>query len=69
MKINRASALRLWEERYGDQRFAVDFHGSLPCTNIAANESAEDRITFWIEGYLYQVKRLSLPCHCIFIFL
>ena len=107
MKINRASALRLWEERYGDQRFAVDFHGSLMCreaygdphyyvvdrnagrfnlptriycgwnihhilpvaqggtnatenllcTNIATNEAAEDKITFWIDGCLYQVKR------------
>ena len=108
MKINRASALRLWEERYGDQRFAVDFHGSLMCreaygdpnyyvvdqnagrfnlptriycgwnihhilpvaqggtnarenllcTNIATNEAAEDKITFWIDDCLYQVKRV-----------
>jgi hypothetical protein len=58
MKINRASALRLWDERYGDQRFATDFHGILPCTNIATNEVAEDKITFWIEGCLYQVKRV-----------
>ncbi len=107
MKINRASALHLWEERYGDQRFAVDFHGSLMCreaygdpnyyvidrnagrfnlptriycgwnihhilpvahggtnarenllcTNIATNEAAEDKITFWIDDCLYQVKR------------
>jgi hypothetical protein len=31
---------------------------NLLCTNIATNEAAEDKITFWIEGCLYQVKRI-----------
>ena len=30
---------------------------NLLCTNIATNEAAEDKITFWIDGCLYQVKR------------
>ena len=29
--------------------------GNLLCTNIATNEEAGDRITFWIEDSLYQV--------------
>ncbi len=33
---------------------AVD---NLLCTNIATNEEAADKITFWIDDCLYQVKR------------
>ena len=29
MKISRSSALRLWAQRYGDAKFAEDFHGNL----------------------------------------
>lgn len=101
MKISRANALRLWERRYGDAKFAEDFHGclmcrdaygddesfvvdhgtriycgwnihhilpvalggtnavsNLVCTNIATNAAAEDKITFWIDNSLYQVKRI-----------
>lgn len=32
---------------------------NLLCTNIVANEAAEDRITFWIEGCLYQVQKYN----------
>ncbi len=102
MKINRQSAIRLWEERYGDKQFADDFHGylmckygygnsnfyiidrgkkiycgwnihhilpianggtnakeNLICTNIETNNEAEDKITYWIDDSLYQVKRIS----------
>lgn len=31
---------------------------NLLCTNIATNEEAADRITFWIGESLYQVKRI-----------
>lgn len=31
---------------------------NLLCTNIATNEEAEDRITFWIEESMYQVRRI-----------
>ena len=31
---------------------------NLLCTNIATNEEAGDRITFWIGESLYQVKRI-----------
>ena len=31
---------------------------NLICTNILTNEEAEDKITFWIEDRLYQVKRI-----------
>ncbi len=31
--------------------------GNLLCTNIATNEEAGDRITFWIEDSLYQVRK------------
>lgn len=101
MKISRSNALRLWEQRYGDVKFAEDFHGylmcrdaygddeyfvidhgtriycgwnihhvlpvalggtnavsNLVCTNIATNEAAENKITFWIDDCLYQVKRI-----------
>ena len=30
---------------------------NLLCTNIATNELAGDRITFWIENNLYQVQK------------
>ena len=101
MKISRSSALRLWAQRYGDAKFAEDFHGNLMyrdaygdderfvvvhgtrigcgwnihhilpaalggtnavsnlvCTNIATNAAAENKITFWIDDFLYQVKRI-----------
>lgn len=32
---------------------------NLLCTNIATNEAAGDRITFWIDGCLYQVKKCN----------
>lgn len=31
---------------------------NLLCTNIVTNEEAKDRITFWIEESMYQVKRI-----------
>lgn len=31
--------------------------GNLCCTNIATNDAAADKITFWIDDTLYQVKR------------
>ncbi|MDD7602712.1 MAG: HNH endonuclease signature motif containing protein [Firmicutes bacterium] len=108
MKINRKNAMRLWNELFGDVRFAEDFHGNLMCkdgygdpeffvydtnemffgqrnkifcgwnihhilpvaaggtnakknlicTNIATNEEAEDKITFWVDDSLYQVKKI-----------
>ena len=101
MKISRSNALRLWEQCYGDVKFAEDFHGylmcrdaygddeyfvidhgtriycgwnihhvlpvalggtnavsNLVCINIATNEAAENKITFWIDDCLYQVKRI-----------
>lgn len=101
MKINKYNALRFWEECYGNNQYAEDFHGNLMCkygygnknyfikyhgqkiycgwnihhilpsaygglnaksnllcTNIATNEYAEDKITFWIENALYQVKKI-----------
>lgn len=101
MKINRTNALRIWEERYGHNQFAKDFHGNLMCkegfgdpeyfvynwgqkiycgwnlhhilpkahggtnskenlicTNIITNRIAADKITFWIDNCLYQVKRI-----------
>lgn len=32
---------------------------NLLCTNIATNEEARDRITFWIEDCLYQVQKCN----------
>lgn len=32
---------------------------NLICTNIATNDEAADKITFWIEDCLYQVKRIE----------
>ena len=101
MKISRYNALRLWEQFYGDEKYAEDFHGylmcrdaygddeyyivdqgtriycgwnihhilpvalggtnavsNLICTNIATNTAAENKITFWIDDCLYQVKRI-----------
>ncbi len=31
---------------------------NLICTNIYTNDEAEDKITFWIEGCLYQVQKV-----------
>ena len=101
MKICKANALRLWEECYGNEQFAKDFHGNLMCrdgygnenfyvnrwgkiiycgwnihhilplscggtnekhnlicTNIYTNDEAEDKITYWINDCLYQVKKV-----------
>lgn len=33
--------------------------GNLICTNIATNESAEDKTTYWIDDCLYQVRRIK----------
>lgn len=100
MKINKKTALKLWEERYGSRELADDFHGylmckegygdenyyivrwgkkiycgwnihhilptscggtnakdNLLCTNIATNDAADDKITYWIDDKLYQVKK------------
>lgn len=38
---------------------------NLICTNIATNEEAADKITFWIDDCLYQVKRTKYS-HNIF---
>ena len=38
---------------------------NLICTNIATNEAAADKITFWIDDCLYQVQR-SEEGHDIF---
>ena len=38
MKICRANALRLWEENYGNARFAEDFHGNLMCRDAYGDE-------------------------------
>ena len=32
---------------------------NLLCTNIATNEAAGDRITFWIDGCLYQDQKCN----------
>lgn len=32
---------------------------NLLCTNIATNEAAGDRITFWIDNCLYQVQKCN----------
>ncbi len=101
MKINKKNALRLWEECFGNARFAEDFHGylmcrdgygkddffikedgeriycgwnihhilpvacggtneksNLLCTNIATNEEAADKITYWIDDCNYQVQKI-----------
>lgn len=101
MKINKANAMELWEEFYGDEDFAEDFHGNLMCkhgygdedfyiivdgtiiycgwnihhilpkmhggsnakhnlicTNIITNERASDKITYWIDDRLYQVRKI-----------
>lgn len=102
MRINKQNAMQLWEERYGSQAFANDFHGNLMykyafgnrdycinyrgqtiycgwnlhhilpvaasgtnqkqnllCTNIATNDAAADKTTFWIDDCLYQVQRMT----------
>ena len=35
---------------------------NLICTNIITNQIASDRITFWIENSLYQVKKDPRSC-------
>ncbi len=35
----------------------TDDISNLACTNIATNEEAADKITFWIEDSLYQVQK------------
>lgn len=101
MKINRTTAMQLWNEYYGDREYAEDFHGNLMCrsaygdpdyfirqrgqsiycgwnihhilpkthggtnsvknlicTNILTNVAASDKITYWIDDTLYQVKKV-----------
>ena len=31
---------------------------NLVCTNIITNDEAEDKITFWIDNVLYQVRKI-----------
>ena len=38
MRICKANALRLWEENYGNARFAEDFHGNLMCREGYGND-------------------------------
>ena len=32
---------------------------NLICTNIITNELAADKISYWIDGHLYQVKKIK----------
>ena len=100
MRLTRKKAMDIWDQMYGDSKFAEDFHGNLMCrdgygddefyilengeriycgwnlhhilpsalggsnkvsnlicTNIATNEAAGDKITFWIDDELYQVHK------------
>lgn len=36
---------------------ATNAISNLICTNIATNDEAADKITFWIDDCLYQVKK------------
>lgn len=36
----------------------TNIKSNLICTNIITNEAADDKITFWIDDCLYQVKRV-----------
>lgn len=101
MKITKEKAMRLWNQCFGNSKYAEDFHGylmcrdaygddeyfvidhgeriycgwnihhilptalggtnsisNLVCTNIATNDAAEDKITYWIDDCLYQVQRI-----------
>ena len=40
-------------------RGGANSRDNLICTNIATNEAAADRTTYWIDDCLYQVKRVS----------
>ena len=37
--------------------YGTNAGSNLICTNIATNDAAEDKITFWIDESLYQVQR------------
>ena len=39
-------------------RGGTNAESNLICTNIITNDTAGDRITYWIDGALYQVKRI-----------
>ena len=36
----------------------TDAMDNLACTNIITNELAEDKVSFWIDGHLYQVQKI-----------
>ena len=38
MKICKTNALRLWDEQFGNVRFAEDFHGNLMCRDAYGDE-------------------------------
>ena len=38
MKITKANALHLWNQRYGNVQFAKDFHGNLMCRSAYGND-------------------------------
>ena len=40
-----------------DSDFYISAISNLICTNIATNDEAADKITFWIDDCLYQVKK------------
>ena len=40
MKLSRNAAMRLWEQCFGDERFAKDFHGNLMCRDAYGDRDA-----------------------------
>lgn len=53
MKINKKNALRLWEECFGNARFAEDFHGYLMCRDGYGNDEffiKEDGEEYTVAG-------------------
>lgn len=106
MRINKKTAMKIWEECFGNSQYANDFHGNfmckdgygnrdfyiyyygkkvycgwnihhilpvskggtnrkdnLICTNIATNDEAEDKTTYWIDDCLYQVQKIGTNIH------
>lgn len=72
MKIDRKNALKLWDECFGDVRFAEDFHGYLMCRDAYGNDDFfikedSDRIYCgWNIHHILPIQRQRI-CKATFV--
>lgn len=61
MKINKDSAMKIWNEYFGNKKYATDFHGNYMCRNAYVNLTDDSLNTFMIPyssitGIAYKIN-------------